>query len=121
MNSSRVEDYFRRLDGGEFPIERGFHYMAKDLRLTVLFQMLQAMHVDLKGYRRLFAVDLIAEYAEIWQALGERGWVEITSDRLTLVGDGAFYTPLIQGLLAHERMEELRRSRPRVELADTAA
>lgn len=121
MNTSRVEDYCRRLDRGEFPIERGFRYTAKDLRLTVLFQMLQAMHVDLRGYQRLFGVGLVEEYAEIWQALAERGWIEITPEGLTLVGDGVFYTPLIQGLLAQERMEELRRSRPRVDLAETAA
>ena len=121
MNSSRVDDYFRRLDHGDFPNERGFHYSARDLRLTVLFQMLQAMHVDLNEYRRLFAVDLVTEHAEIWQALAERGWIEITTDRLTLVGDGVFYTPLIQGLLAQERMEELRRSRPRLDLQESAA
>lgn len=121
MNTTRVDEYCRRLDLGEFPVERGFRYTAKDLRLTVLFQMLQAMRVDLPEYRRLFGVGLVEEYAEIWQALAERGWIDIAPDRLSLVGDGVFYTPLIQGLLAHERMEELRRSRPRVDLTETAA
>jgi oxygen-independent coproporphyrinogen-3 oxidase len=116
MNHTRVEQYFRRLDAGEFPVERGFRYPAKDLRLTVLFQMLQGMGVHLPTYRRLFAVDLIEEYVEIWQAVLESGWATVAPDRLTLIGDGVFYTPLIQGLLAQERMEELRRSRPRPEL-----
>ena len=113
MNSPRIDDYFKKVDSGAFPVDRGFRYGAKDLRLTVLFQMLQAMTVDLPQYRRLFGVDLVEEYAEIWEALAERGWIDITSDRLALVGDGVFYTPLIQGLLAHERMEELRRLRSR--------
>jgi coproporphyrinogen III oxidase-like Fe-S oxidoreductase len=121
MNHTRVEGYFRRLDAGEFPVERGFHYTAKDLRLTVLFQMLQGMSVDLAEYRRLFAVDLVEEYAEIWQASRERGWVTIDPERLALVGDGVFYTPLLQGLLAHERMEELRRSKPRPDLVEASA
>ena len=121
MNSPRIDDYFARLDKGEFPVERGFHHAAKDLRLTVLFQMLQAMTVDLREYRRLFDVDLLEEYAEIWQALIETGWVDITAERLTLVGDGVFYTPLIQGLLSHERMEELRRSRTRGPETETPA
>lgn len=120
MNSSRVEDYFHRLDRGEFPVERGFHYTPKDLRLTVLFQMLQGIRVDVEGYRRLFGADLIEEYAQIWQVLAERGWIDVGPARLTLVGDGVFYTPLIQGLLAQERMEELRRSRPPVDLAETS-
>lgn len=122
MNSPRIEQYFKRLDEGEFPAERGFHYTAKDLRITVLFQMLQAMTVDLREYRRLFGVDLLEEYAEIWQALLECGWVDLTTpDRLTLVDDGVFYTPLIHGLLAHERMEEIRRSRPRPDTAEASA
>jgi oxygen-independent coproporphyrinogen-3 oxidase len=121
MNHTRVDGYFRRLDAGEFPVERGFHYTAKDLRLTVLFHMLQGMSVDLVEYRRLFSVDLVEEYPEIWQALLEHGWVTIDPERLALAGDGVFYTPLIQGLLAHERMEELRRWRPRAELVEVPA
>ena len=121
MNHTRVEGYFRRLDADEFPVERGFRYTPKDLRLTVLFQTLQGMSVDLAEYRRLFAQDLLEEYVEIWQALLERGFITIDPDRLALVGDGVFYTPLIQGLLAHERMEELRRSRPRADLVEASA
>ena len=121
MNNTRVDNYCRRLEEGKFPVERGFSYTAHDLRLTTLFQMLHSMTVDLSLYRTLFRVDLHDEYAEIFEALAERGWIEITPDRLTLVGDGVFYTPLIQGLLAHERMEELRRSRPRIELAELTA
>jgi oxygen-independent coproporphyrinogen-3 oxidase len=118
MNSPHVDDYFARLDGGAFPPERGFHYTAKDLRLTVLLQMLHTMTVDLADYRRVFGVDLIEEHAEIWQAFGELGWLSLTPDRLTLVGDGVFYTPLLHGLLTLERMDELRRARPRIELVE---
>ena len=121
MNHTRVDDYGRRIARGEFPVERGFRYTARDLRLTTLFQMIHGMAVDLSLYRKLFRVDLRDEYAETWQALDELGWIEITSDRLTLVEDGVFYTPLIQGLLASERMEELRRGRSQVDLAETAA
>jgi oxygen-independent coproporphyrinogen-3 oxidase len=112
MNATHVDEYFRRLDAGEFPIERGFHYGPADLRLTVLFQMLQAMRVSRAEYTRLFRIDLVEEYAEIWEALAELGWVNVTADAVELVGDGVFYTPLIQGVLAAERMEDLRRGKP---------
>jgi len=54
---------------------------------------------------------VVAEYPEIWAALAEREWVAIKDDRIALVGDGVFYTPLIQGLLAQTRLEEMRQSR----------
>jgi oxygen-independent coproporphyrinogen-3 oxidase len=111
MNSTRVNDYFGALDESRFPIERGFHYELKDLRLTWLFQTLQAMEADVKTYRSVFGVNLLDEYEPIWQALSERGWAEINSQKVALVGDGVFFTPLIQGLLSHERMEEIRKSR----------
>jgi oxygen-independent coproporphyrinogen III oxidase len=121
MNHTRVDDYCARLAQGEFPVERGFRYTTADLRLTTLFQMLHGMTVDLRLYRALFGIDLRDEYAEIWQAFTECGWLEIAHDRLTLLGDGVFYTPLIQGMLAHERMEELRRSRSGVALVEVTA
>ncbi len=109
MNCRRVEEYFARIDQGRFPVERGFHYTEKDLRLMILFQMLQCLRVDLQLYEKLFGVNLVDEYRDIWPVLRERGWVEVSERQLTLVGDGVFYTPLIQGLLAAERLEELRK------------
>lgn len=111
MNSPRVGEYFSRLDESRFPTDRGFHYTQKDLRIATLFQMLQGMSVDLGLYKKLFAFDLLEEFADICEALTERGWVEITRKKFMLVGDGVFYTPLIQGLLAHERMEEMRKGK----------
>ena len=111
MNSLKVSDYFGRLDESRFPIERGFRYTNKDLRLAWLFQSLQGLGADLRLYRRIFGVDLREEYADIWQVLVGKGWAEIDQDRVTLVGDGVFYTPLIQGLLAHERNEEMRKGK----------
>jgi len=111
MNCPRVGEYFGRLDESRFPIDRGFHYTQKDLRIAWLFQTLQGMSVDLDAYRKIFGFDLLEEYADICQALTERAWVEITQEKVMLVGDGVFYTPLIQGLLAQERMEEMRKSK----------
>ena len=62
--------------------------------------MLQAIRVGRDAYRDLFGVDVVDEHDDLWRALLELGWVEITPDSLMLVGDGVFYTPLIQALLA---------------------
>src|SRR5881296_776913 len=100
INHASVTGYFRALDAGMFPAERGFCYTNEaDFRLTVLFQMLISMAVDRGLYAGLTDLDVVEEFAEIWEALAELGWVRITRSHLELVDDGAFYTPLIQSLL----------------------
>jgi oxygen-independent coproporphyrinogen-3 oxidase len=99
-NNTRVASYFEALDAGRYPIERGFRFTTKDQRLNVLFQALQGMRVDRHGYRAVFGLDVVDEHAAVWQALAELGWVEIGDDSVTLIGDGVFYTPLIQTTLA---------------------
>ena len=110
-NHVKVADYYRCLDEGRFPIQRGFRYTGEDLKLHLLFQELQAMSVDRKTYAKLFACDVVEEHRAIWQALEELGWAEITEAQVLVVGAGVFYLPLIQNLLAHDRTEEMRKQR----------
>jgi oxygen-independent coproporphyrinogen-3 oxidase len=111
INHASVTGYFRALDAGVFPVERGFRYTNEaDFRLTVLFQMLISMAVDRGLYTALTDLDVVEEFADIWDVLEELGWTRITPSDVQLVGDGVFYTPLIQSLLARDRVVELRRS-----------
>lgn len=111
MNSPRVEAYQDRLDDGRFPVERGFQYTEPDLRLYTLFQMLQGLGVDRALYGQLFGTDPFDEHWPVWQAVVERNWILVGHERLEIVGDGGFHVPLIQGLLATDRLEEMRRAR----------
>ena len=72
--------------------------------------MLVSMAVDRGLYTALTDVDVVEEFAEIWEVLAGLGWVRITRSHVELVGDGVFYTPLIQSLLARDRILELRRT-----------
>src|SRR5262249_29097828 len=110
VNDRRVEDYFRGLDEGRHPVERGYRYTREDLRMFTLFQMLQGLSVDRVLYRDLFGVDPLDEHPAIWPALRDRGWFEIEADRLTVVGDGGCRWPMSQALLAGGRLEERRRA-----------
>ena len=111
INHASVASYFRALDADTFPVERGFRYTSEaDFRLTVLFQMLVSMSVDRGLYIALTRVDVVEEFAETWEVLAGLGWVRITRSHVELVGDGVFYTPLIQSLLARDRILELRRT-----------
>jgi oxygen-independent coproporphyrinogen III oxidase len=111
MNCPRVDDYFRCLDERRIPVGRGFRFAEADLRLYVLFQMLHGLGVDRSVYGQLFGIDPLDEHADIWRAVVEREWVAVEPGRIALVGDGVFYTPLIQGLLAVGRLDAMRRAR----------
>ncbi len=110
MNASVLKNYYGAIDRGEFPIDRGFHFAPQDRKLSGLFRNVQGMEADRQQYLAAYGVDLFEEYRPIWQALAEREWAQITGDRISLTGDGVFYTPLIQGLLGATRVEELKRS-----------
>ncbi|MCU1273703.1 MAG: putative Oxygen-independent coproporphyrinogen oxidase (modular protein), partial [Bryobacterales bacterium] len=93
----------------KFPIERGFKYAIEDLKLTMLWRNFQGGEANSKAYKALFGSDLVEEHRPIWQALVERGWARITDDRITLIGDGVYYTPMIETLLGKDRIEVLKK------------
>jgi len=107
LNHRTVNDYFAALDRGDLPIERGFHFEPQDLRLATLFRNLQGMTASRPDYLGTFGLDLYEEHRPVWHALEEVGWVEIEPAIIRLVGDGVYYTPLIQTLLGLRRTKEL--------------
>ena len=111
LNHVRVDEYFRDLDAGRFPVLRGFHYSEADLRLHLLFQELQGLSIDRRRYASMFGRDVHAEHRPVWDALAALEWVTVDDDLITVQGDGAFYLPLIQDTLSHDRLEVMRRRR----------
>ena len=111
MNHTKVEDYFRDIDAGRFPVQQGFHYSSVDLRLHLLFQELQSLSVDRQRYYSLFSLDVVDEHLSVWQALSQLQWVAVHEDLITIEGDGVFYLPLIQNLLANDRLDAMRQNR----------
>ena len=109
MNQVRIDEYFRCIREGRYPVMRGFHYTPADLRLHLLFQELQGMAIDRTAYRHLFGLDVVDEHRVVWTAFEELGWVSIASDKVTVHGDGVFYLPLLQNALAYDRNEQMRR------------
>lgn len=110
-NHVDLRRYFEAVDAGQIPVDIGFYHGAADHRLAQLFRNLQSMVIDLDQYQHAFGIELLDEYAGTWEALGEVGFIEIEDRRLRVVGDGVFYTPMIQTLLARQRIAELSRAR----------
>lgn len=111
LNHVHVDDYFRDLDAGRFPVMRGFHYTPEDLHLHLLFQEMQGLTVDGARFRALTGRDVVGDYRAIWNVLADMDWLEVEGDQLRVLGDGAFYLPLIQNLMARDRLEEMRKER----------
>jgi oxygen-independent coproporphyrinogen-3 oxidase len=64
--------------------------------------------VNRKEFYSVFEMDVYEQFAGVWDALEEWNLVEVTPEKISLVGDGPFYTPLIQTLLAEQRYRQLR-------------
>jgi oxygen-independent coproporphyrinogen-3 oxidase len=121
MNQVRIDQYFRCLSERRYPVMRGFQYTPADLRLHLLFQELQGMDVDRKAYQRRSGLDVVEEHTAVWEAFTDLGWVTISDDRVTVLGDGLFYLPLIQNALGYDRLEQMRHSRAETTMTVPAA
>jgi oxygen-independent coproporphyrinogen-3 oxidase len=76
--------------------------------ISLIWRNLFGLEVDRIKFQEAFEEDVYDLFEGVWKALEEFGFVEITPEKIRLVGDGPFYTPLIQTLLAEQRYNQLR-------------
>lgn len=108
INWRNIVRYKAAVDEGRFPVECGFRHEPEDFRLSMLFRNLFALEADRTAYRGAFGIDVYDEFEGIWKALEERGFVHIAPEKIEVIGDGAFFTPMIQTLLAETRYPTLK-------------
>jgi oxygen-independent coproporphyrinogen-3 oxidase len=108
INQRNLGEYKRAVDEGRFPVERGFRHAREDFMLSLVWRNLFGLEIDRGDFREAFGIDAYDQFQGIWEALQEYEFVEVTPEKIRLVGDGPFYTPLIQTLLAEARYRELR-------------
>ncbi|MGP9022924.1 coproporphyrinogen-III oxidase family protein [Streptomyces sp. BR1] len=108
INHRSLPQYKAAVDNGRFPVERGFRHTPDDWLLMVLFRSLISTEISRTDYLAALGLDIYEKFATVWDALAERGYAEITPERIKLVGDGAFYAPMFSALIAEERYRELR-------------
>jgi oxygen-independent coproporphyrinogen-3 oxidase len=108
INQRNLIEYKRLIDEGRFPVERGFRHAREDFMLMMVWRNLFGLQLDRKSFHEAFGVDVYEHFEGVWQALQAYDFAEVTPEAIRLVGDGPFYTPLIQTLLADARYKQLR-------------
>jgi len=108
INWRNNKEYMAAIDEGRFPVECGFRHEQSDFKLAMLFRNLFGLELDRSAYQSAFGVDAYDEFEGVWTALEEWEFAEVTPEKIRLVGDGPFYTPMVQTLLAEKRYSDLR-------------
>ena len=107
INHIDLEKYYSCIENDNLPFMTGYLYEDKDLKLAVLFHMIQSLRIDVKICKKLFNTNVVDDYNHIWKVLTEMGWIKIKDGNIHFINDGEFRTPLIQGLIANERKKEI--------------
>lgn len=111
MNHTSLEKYVEKIEKKEFPVERGFKYNHRDVKLAWLFQSMQTMKINHVDYREIFKENLLDRYGAVWSELEKRGWISTSEAEIAFEGDGQYYIPMLQSLIASQRLDEIRASR----------
>lgn len=108
INSTKLDEYKAAIDAGRFPVARGFKHAREDFMLSLVWRNLFGLEINRADFLNAFGEDVYDVFKGVWKALEYYEFIEVTPEKLRLVGDGPFYTPLIQTLLAESRYRQLR-------------
>lgn len=98
QNTKKLTGYYRALDAGLFPVERGLVRSRDDvIRFTVIMQLMCNFALDRRKIEERFCIDFERYFAEELAELRgpdgpeRHGFVEIHPDRLAVVGHGRLF------------------------------
>lgn len=110
MNEPESGAFVAAIDRHDIATARAFEYAGVDLQLLHLTRGLSRITIDRAAYAAWFGEDPAASFALHLDALEETQLVRCDSQAITLTPTGMFYADAVAGLLAHNRIIELRRS-----------
>lgn len=109
LNCSSGADYRKTMQNSTEAIAHYFLYTPLDMGLLYLTRGFARLEVSAKTYREHCDRDMLADFALAWEALGNAGLVVIEDDAVRLTERGMFFADSVVGLLAAERVKEIRR------------
>ncbi len=109
MNESYSADYRSAIGKEGEARSKVFVYGETDLKILFLTRTLPRLEVSRGVYRTVFGSELLNDFGPALQALKQSGLVKWNDQSLRLTTRGMFFADSVAGLLAADRVVELRR------------
>lgn len=81
-------DYLDRLEAGQLPLARGLRPTRKQLLIRELILQLKTGRLDASYFRTKFGVEILAEWAGVWQDYRDQGYLDWSGDEIQLTREG---------------------------------
>lgn len=108
MNQAGGEAYREALKTRRDACERYFLYGSIDMRLLYLTRGLARLRVCRETYRRCYRSDMVEDFEKVWQVLEAAGLVLVDDSAVRLTESGMFFADSVVGLLASQRVSQIR-------------
>jgi oxygen-independent coproporphyrinogen-3 oxidase len=113
-NAPDAADYLERVKKETMAVTHLFEYAPEDLRLLHLTRNLARLSIDRAGYEAFFGTPVEADFGAQVEVLAEAGLLEHST--LALTPRGMFFADSVAGLLAANRVAQLRNPSPEDEV-----
>jgi len=107
QNLAEWSTYTGELEAGRLPLLRGLRPTKHQLLVREMILLLKKGWLDAGYFRQKFEVEILSEWADVWEEYQRDGWLSVEGDRVTLTRDGllrvdgllpAFFEPEHQGV-----------------------
>lgn len=100
MNPEGSAEYLQAVQSQPFSWNRFFQYEIRDIEMLYLTRRLAALQIDFEEFGNRFGELAWSRYAEIFDVLTEKRFLERRAERYRLTPKGMFFSDSIAGLLA---------------------
>lgn len=112
MNATSSGEYREAVEAYGDARKRLFVYGVRDLKILHLTRTLPRLKVDLETYQRRFGSSLAQDFGAELKALSGAGLIRLSRKTLQLTLKGMFFADTVAGVLAKQRVSELRSAFP---------
>ena len=92
-------------------VVRHFVYGEEDLKLLYLTRHVSGLRMDRLAYRSAYGTDPVEDFRDAFAVLTSAGLVNVRPDEIELTAKGMFFADAVAGLLASQRVQQLRLAR----------